>query len=292
MHSQSPKAGTFGNETRNLIRNPGDMQWDIAFFKNFALKGRSKVQFRTEIFNFLNHPNLSGPESNPTNANFGRSINKDGNRRDVQLSVAVPLLIRGLRTRTPAPSLAGPQRPAPLRRARLRRAWYCVRVKPGVDASTPGFCSGGSCFVAVTQWTRSVAVALVPLGLYAASPTCPERAVKLASRGTAVCARQDIARRRSIDTSQRPIRASRGRSCATCRRRGRNGDAPRHDVAELADRTGSRAAVVDALADGHPAGQGDERHRRCCSLPAAVSIVRHRRSRPPGSSKRRRRPAP
>jgi len=83
----SPKAGTFGNETRNLVRNPGDMQWDIAFFKNFALKGTSKVQFRTEIFNFLNHPNLSGPEGNPTNANFGRSINKDGNRRDVQLAL-------------------------------------------------------------------------------------------------------------------------------------------------------------------------------------------------------------
>ena len=87
----SPKAGTFGNETRNLIRNPGDMQWDIAFFKNFALKGKSKVQFRTEIFNFLNHPNLSGPESNPTNANFGRSINKDGNRRDIQLALRFSL---------------------------------------------------------------------------------------------------------------------------------------------------------------------------------------------------------
>jgi Carboxypeptidase regulatory-like domain len=83
----SQKAGTFGNAPRNLLRNPGDMQWDIAFFKNFALKGTSKVQFRTEIFNFLNHPNLSGPEGNPTNANFGRSINKDGNRRDIQLAL-------------------------------------------------------------------------------------------------------------------------------------------------------------------------------------------------------------
>jgi hypothetical protein len=83
----SPKAGTFGNETRNLLRNPGDMQWDIALFKNFSLGGVRKVQFRTEIFNFLNHPNLSGPEGNPNNANFGRSIGKDGNRRDVQLAL-------------------------------------------------------------------------------------------------------------------------------------------------------------------------------------------------------------
>jgi hypothetical protein len=83
----SPKAGTFGNETRNLLRNPGDMQWDLALFKNFALPGRAKVQFRAEIFNFPNHPNLSGPNTDPTNANFGRSISKDTNRRDTQLAL-------------------------------------------------------------------------------------------------------------------------------------------------------------------------------------------------------------
>jgi len=83
----SPKVGTFGNETRNLLRNPGDMQWDLALFKNFALPGRAKVQFRAEIFNFPNHPNLSGPNTDPTNANFGRSISKDGNRRDTQLAL-------------------------------------------------------------------------------------------------------------------------------------------------------------------------------------------------------------
>jgi hypothetical protein len=84
---RDPAAGTFGNAPRNLLRNPGDMQWDIAFFKNFALKGTSKVQFRTEIFNFPNHPNLSGPNGDITNSNFGRSISKDGNRRDIQLAL-------------------------------------------------------------------------------------------------------------------------------------------------------------------------------------------------------------
>jgi Carboxypeptidase regulatory-like domain len=83
----APKAGTFGNAPRNLLRNPGDQQWDIAFFKNFALKGTAKVQFRTEIFNFLNHPNLSGPETDMTKANFGRSTSRDNNRRDIQLAL-------------------------------------------------------------------------------------------------------------------------------------------------------------------------------------------------------------
>jgi hypothetical protein len=79
--------GTFGNEKRNLLRNPGDQQWDIAVFKNFAMGGSRKVQFRAEVFNFPNHPNLSGPVSDFTNANFGRIISKDGSRRDVQLAL-------------------------------------------------------------------------------------------------------------------------------------------------------------------------------------------------------------
>jgi hypothetical protein len=83
----NPAPGHFGNETRNILRNPGDQQWDIALFKNFGLGGPRKIQFRTEIFNFPNHPNLSGPNTDITSPNFGRSINKDGNRRDIQLAL-------------------------------------------------------------------------------------------------------------------------------------------------------------------------------------------------------------
>jgi hypothetical protein len=83
----NPAAGKFGNAPRNLLRNPGDQQWDIALFKNFALGGTKKVQFRTEVFNFPNHPNLSGPNNDFTNVNFGRIISKDGNRRDIQLAL-------------------------------------------------------------------------------------------------------------------------------------------------------------------------------------------------------------
>jgi hypothetical protein len=39
------------------------------------------------VFNFPNHPNLSGPETDFTKANFGRSIGKDNNRRDIQLAL-------------------------------------------------------------------------------------------------------------------------------------------------------------------------------------------------------------
>jgi hypothetical protein len=84
---RNPAAGTFGNMKRNSLRNPGDMQWDLAIFKNVALGGTKRMQLRAEIFNFPNHPNLSGPNGDITNLNFGRSVGKDNNRRDIQLAV-------------------------------------------------------------------------------------------------------------------------------------------------------------------------------------------------------------
>ena len=84
--AQAP-SGRFGNSTRNIIRNPGAQQWDLAIFKNFVLKGSHRLQFRAEMFNFINHPNLSGPNTDITNANFGRIITKDGARRDIQLAL-------------------------------------------------------------------------------------------------------------------------------------------------------------------------------------------------------------
>jgi hypothetical protein len=80
-------AGTFGNAPRNLIYGPGQQQWDISLFKDFGLGGSKKVQFRAEMFNFINHANLNGPNTDITNANFGRSTSKSDDRRDVQLSL-------------------------------------------------------------------------------------------------------------------------------------------------------------------------------------------------------------
>ena len=80
-------ANRFGNMPRNAVYGPGDQQWDIALFKNISLRGTHKMQLRMEVFNFLNHPNLSGPVTDITNADFGRIISKSGDRRDIQLAV-------------------------------------------------------------------------------------------------------------------------------------------------------------------------------------------------------------
>jgi len=84
-------AGPIARARNGVIGRDGTLPWrlksDLAIFKNFALGGTQKLQLRAEAFNFINHPNLSGPETDITNPNFGRSRNKDGNRRDIQLAL-------------------------------------------------------------------------------------------------------------------------------------------------------------------------------------------------------------
>jgi hypothetical protein len=90
-----PANGTFGNAPRNEWYNPGEQQWDLAIFKHFSMGGMRRIQFRAEMFNFLNHPNLGSIHTNstqghnyadPNNANFGRITSKSGSR-DIQLSL-------------------------------------------------------------------------------------------------------------------------------------------------------------------------------------------------------------
>ena len=66
---------------------PSYAEHDVALFKNVNVGGTKTAQFRAEIFNFLNHANWNGAESNPTSASFGRVTGKDNARRDVQLSL-------------------------------------------------------------------------------------------------------------------------------------------------------------------------------------------------------------
>lgn len=78
-----------GNVGRNALRGPGFFQWDFSTIKNFAVTEAVRLQFRTDIFNILNHPNFANPDggictfvvsATPTapaacfsNPNFGRS---------------------------------------------------------------------------------------------------------------------------------------------------------------------------------------------------------------------------
>jgi hypothetical protein len=50
-----------GNSGRNAFYGPGLTTVDFSAFKNFQLMDRLKLQFRSEFFNILNHPNFAAP---------------------------------------------------------------------------------------------------------------------------------------------------------------------------------------------------------------------------------------
>jgi len=61
----NPAPFTFGNLGRVLpnVRTPGTVNWDLSFIKNTRLTERFNLQFRTEMFNFLNQVNLGAPNT-------------------------------------------------------------------------------------------------------------------------------------------------------------------------------------------------------------------------------------
>jgi len=70
-------SGEFGTAPRNLVRGPGTWQIDLSADKTFILPLRSRLEFRAELYNILNHPQLGAPLAtfNPANTNgFGSII--------------------------------------------------------------------------------------------------------------------------------------------------------------------------------------------------------------------------
>lgn len=82
-----PATGTFGNAGLAILRGPMFQNWDLAMFKNFKFAtDRVNAQFRVEAFNFLNHPLLNNPDSNPRSGSFGLITSKSG-ERNLQLAL-------------------------------------------------------------------------------------------------------------------------------------------------------------------------------------------------------------
>ena len=83
-----PAQGTFGNASLDLLRGPKFQNWDAALFKNFKIGERVNSQFRFEVFDFFNHPNLSDPVVSPTSGSFGKILAKSDNR-NIQLGLKI-----------------------------------------------------------------------------------------------------------------------------------------------------------------------------------------------------------
>ncbi|MGO9939586.1 MAG: TonB-dependent receptor domain-containing protein [Terracidiphilus sp.] len=69
----APPAGQQGNFDRNVLRGFGAFQGDFAVQRVFAISERLHLDFRSEFFNILNHPNFGPPTNSLTSALFGYS---------------------------------------------------------------------------------------------------------------------------------------------------------------------------------------------------------------------------
>ncbi len=81
--AESSPAGILGGSQPTQIEGPGFNRWDLSLFKNFKVTERVRMEFRSEFFNILNHPNFNQPNfggngvvaiggsGNFTNATFG-----------------------------------------------------------------------------------------------------------------------------------------------------------------------------------------------------------------------------
>ena len=52
--------GVFGTGGRNVLIGPGFNQWDLSAIKNVDIREHTRLQFRAESFNVLNHPSFTG----------------------------------------------------------------------------------------------------------------------------------------------------------------------------------------------------------------------------------------
>lgn len=71
--SNTPPTGRVGTSGRNQFYGPGLFNWDLALAKTFAVwRERTKLEFRADFFNVLNHTNFANPVHDESNANFGK----------------------------------------------------------------------------------------------------------------------------------------------------------------------------------------------------------------------------
>lgn len=83
----TPRQYTYGNGGRNILRGPHRTNLDLSVFKQAHLTERYQIQFRTEFFNFFNHPQFDLPNATIGSAAAGVISSTVGSPRDIQLSL-------------------------------------------------------------------------------------------------------------------------------------------------------------------------------------------------------------
>jgi hypothetical protein len=76
----SMKAGTFGSSGVGVLRGPGLIQFDLSLQKQFPIKEKYAVEFRSEFFNLTNTPHFGAPVQSVDSATFGEITTAQGER--------------------------------------------------------------------------------------------------------------------------------------------------------------------------------------------------------------------
>jgi hypothetical protein len=78
----NPAQYSFGNDSRTEpnLRNPGTFGFDTVMSRWQPIRESMRLQFRAEMYNALNHPNLGSPSTGITSSTFGQITSKSGNR--------------------------------------------------------------------------------------------------------------------------------------------------------------------------------------------------------------------
>ncbi len=77
----------YGNAGRNLLYGPGLYNVDFSAFKNFSIRERAALQFRSEFFNLFNTPAFSNPNLTLTTNTFGSITSTKHDNRIVQFAL-------------------------------------------------------------------------------------------------------------------------------------------------------------------------------------------------------------
>ena len=81
---------TFGDSATGIVNGPGQFNIDLGIIRNFPLpwpKELSKLQFRADFFNLLNHPQFSNPNTTFGSSSFGIISSTAVNPRVGQLAL-------------------------------------------------------------------------------------------------------------------------------------------------------------------------------------------------------------
>jgi hypothetical protein len=70
----------------NELRNDGIRSWDVKILRKFRIYERLSFSFAVDLLNATNHTNFGGPNTDPTNSNFGRVTSTNGYARVIQLT--------------------------------------------------------------------------------------------------------------------------------------------------------------------------------------------------------------